>query len=437
MAFRHRFRREQEIAHCRSHRALAPGRARARTSPRKSLNSSRFHRGPAPSPTLAARGVGARDAPAAGTPRERRASRPHRRPRSRAPPSICAPGDLVAFPTETVYGLGADAGESRGGRRIFAAKGRPADHPVIVHLPDASHVSRWARACPTGARTLAAAFWPGPLTLILPRTARAADFVTGGQDSVGLRVPSHPVARALLAAFGDGIAAPSANRFGRISPTTAQHVADDLGDAVALILDGGACAVGIESTIVAFVGDAPVLLRPGGIAVARARARARAGPARARTSMRRARSGTLAVALRAADAGDAGRRPTRCAPSSRSSKERDEDVAVLARTVARPADFEDAWIRAPADAAGVRARPLREPARARRRERRRDPDRERCPTATRGSPCATGSRARRAARTTTGTEPRATATFSRLAAEDAIEERRDRGRRARFCRRSK
>ena len=176
-------------------------------------------------------------------------------------------GALVAFPTETVYGLGADARDPAAVKRIFTAKGRPADHPVIVHLYDTTRLAEWARAVPKDAIALAKAFWPGPLTLILPRAARVPDIVTGGQDSVGLRVPSHPVARALLEAFGDGIAAPSANRFGRISPTTARHVADDLGDAVAMILDGGACAVGIESTIVSFAAEAPVLLRPGAITV--------------------------------------------------------------------------------------------------------------------------------------------------------------------------
>jgi L-threonylcarbamoyladenylate synthase len=142
---------------------------------------------------------------------------------------------------------------------------------VIVHLADVADVDRWARELPEGARRLAAAFWPGPLTLIVPRAEHVADAVTGGQDSVGLRMPSHPVARQLLAAFsalgGSGIAAPSANRFGHVSPTTAQHVVDDLGDAVAMILDGGACDVGIESTIVAFTGREPVLLRPGGVSV--------------------------------------------------------------------------------------------------------------------------------------------------------------------------
>ena len=154
-------------------------------------------------------------------------------------------------------------------RAIFAAKGRPADHPVIVHVPDTAHAAHWTQSMPDDARALAAAFWPGPLTMILPRSTNATDDLTGGQDRIGVRVPSHPVAQALLRGFaaagGAGIAAPSANRFGRISPTTAQHVADDLGSAVDLILDGGPCDVGIESTIVAFGAGDPMLLRPGGV----------------------------------------------------------------------------------------------------------------------------------------------------------------------------
>jgi L-threonylcarbamoyladenylate synthase len=174
-------------------------------------------------------------------------------------------GGLVAFPTETVYGLGAAARDPAAVRRIFAAKGRPADHPVIVHLPDAAHLARWAKEVPEAALRLAARFWPGPLTLILPRAGGVPDEVTGGQPTVGLRVPDHPVARALLAAFGDGIAAPSANRFGRVSPTRAEHVREELGAAVDLVLDGGPCAVGVESTIVDLSGEAPALLRPGGV----------------------------------------------------------------------------------------------------------------------------------------------------------------------------
>ena len=177
-------------------------------------------------------------------------------------------GELVAFPTETVYGLGADASNPAAVARIFAAKGRPADHPLIVHLASAGQVLDWARDFPEPARKLAQAFWPGPLTLVLPRAARVLDEVTGGQDTVALRVPAHPVAQALLRRFGRGIAAPSANRFGRVSPTRAAHVRDELGDRVGLVLDGGECEVGLESTIAACGGDRVSLLRPGRITLA-------------------------------------------------------------------------------------------------------------------------------------------------------------------------
>lgn len=172
-------------------------------------------------------------------------------------------GELVAFPTETVYGLGADARNPLAIARIFATKGRPADHPLIVHLPDASHLERWAVDIPEAACKLAAAFWPGPLTLILKRHSSVLDAITGGQDTVGLRVPNHPLALKLLREFDGGVAAPSANRFGRVSPTTAAHVREELGDAVAMILDGGPCAVGIESTILDLSGSEPCILRPG------------------------------------------------------------------------------------------------------------------------------------------------------------------------------
>ena len=174
-------------------------------------------------------------------------------------------GELVAFPTETVYGLGADAENPAALSRIFAAKGRPADHPLIVHLPGIEHLNRWALDIPNIAFTLANAFWPGPLTLILKRSSIVPDGVTGGQTTVGLRVPDHPVALALLDAFGGGIAAPSANRYGRISPTTALHVREELGDRVSMVLDGGACEVGIESTILDLSRGSPVLLRPGAV----------------------------------------------------------------------------------------------------------------------------------------------------------------------------
>ena len=177
-------------------------------------------------------------------------------------------GELVAIPTETVYGLGADASNPTAVAKIFAAKGRPADHPLIVHLPGDDHLEHWAIDIPSIAWELSEQFWPGPLTLILKRHPDVPDAVTGGQNTVGLRVPGHPMALALLREFSaaggsGGIAAPSANRFGRISPTTAQHVRDDLGDQVPLILDGGPCQVGIESTIIDLSRETPTVLRPG------------------------------------------------------------------------------------------------------------------------------------------------------------------------------
>jgi L-threonylcarbamoyladenylate synthase len=183
-------------------------------------------------------------------------------------------GELVAFPTETVYGLGADAANSAAVGRIFAAKGRPANHPLIVHLAGAGDMQAWARDVPPGAWRLAEAFWPGPLTMILKRAPGVPLAVTGGQQTVGLRVPAHPLALALLNAWKRagggagglcGIAAPSANRFGRLSPTDAAHVREELGDAVALVLDGGPCEVGIESTILDLsrAGRPARLLRPG------------------------------------------------------------------------------------------------------------------------------------------------------------------------------
>jgi L-threonylcarbamoyladenylate synthase len=260
-------------------------------------------------------------------------------------------GDLVAFPTETVYGLGADAGNRIAVARIFAAKGRPADHPVIVHLPDATHLDRWARQVPAGARRLADRFWPGPLTIILPRAADVDPGVTGGQDSVGLRVPAHPVAHALLEAFagagGSGVAAPSANRFGHVSPTTAQHVADDLGTDLT-ILDGGACPVGIESTVVAFTAASPLLLRPGAIGL-------------------REIADVLGEAPRAPDVSApraSGSLPSHYAPRTAAHLvhpdqlqaeialhlARDEAVVVLGRTRKPPPSFDGTWIAAPQDA---------------------------------------------------------------------------------------
>ena len=174
-------------------------------------------------------------------------------------------GGVVAFPTETVYGLGADAANPQAVARIFAIKGRPADHPVIVHLSDPCQMVQWAREIPSAAFNLAERFWPGPLTLILRRRQGVSDLVTGGQDTIGLRIPSHPVALALLRSFGGGVAAPSANRFGRISPTTVSHVQQELGSGPDLILEGGECMLGLESTILDLTGKHPAILRPGGI----------------------------------------------------------------------------------------------------------------------------------------------------------------------------
>ena len=178
---------------------------------------------------------------------------------------ILRAGGLVAFPTETVYGLGADASNADAVARLYAVKGRPLGHPVIVHFASSADAFRWAASVPPAAERLAERFWPGPLTLILKRSALAKDFVTGGQDTVGLRVPSHRVAQQLLSAFGGAIAAPSANRFGHVSPTTALHVRSDYENEVDLVLEGGPSEVGIESTIVDLSAGTPVLLRPGRI----------------------------------------------------------------------------------------------------------------------------------------------------------------------------
>jgi L-threonylcarbamoyladenylate synthase len=186
-------------------------------------------------------------------------------PEIRQAAEILRAGGLVAFPTETVYGLGADASSPQAVARLYAVKGRPAEHPVIVHFASAEAAFGWASDVPADAARLAQRFWPGPLTLILKRSALAADAITGGQPAVGLRVPSHPVALALLKEFGKGVAAPSANRFGCVSPTTAAHVRADLGGDVDLVLEGGASEVGIESTIVDLSGSRAVLLRPGAI----------------------------------------------------------------------------------------------------------------------------------------------------------------------------
>ncbi len=179
--------------------------------------------------------------------------------------AVLRAGGLVAFPTETVYGLGANAADAVAVAKIFALKGRPADHPVIVHLDHPRYLHRWVRDMPEVAQRLAARFWPGPLTLILPKAAEVNAVVTGGQDSIGIRVPSHPAAQQLLSAFGGGIAAPSANRYGHLSPTKAEHVREEFGAELALVLDGGDSQIGLESTIVSCLGDGARLLRPGHI----------------------------------------------------------------------------------------------------------------------------------------------------------------------------
>ena len=249
-------------------------------------------------------------------------------------------GRLVAFPTETVYGLGADASSEPAIHRLYQVKRRPADHPVIVHFASADDALRWAREVPEGARALAQRFWPGPLTLILKRSALARDFVTGGQDNVGLRVPSHPVAQSLLREFKDGIAAPSANRFGHVSPTTAQHVREDLGGDVDLVLEGGATEVGIESTIVDFSSGSPVLLRPGHISKAQLE-EALHSPVGVSSASKTRHSGGL-------ERHYAPRTPARLVATHQLDKEiakLGDKVAVLA--FSRPDERVDYWLRMP------------------------------------------------------------------------------------------
>ncbi len=175
-------------------------------------------------------------------------------------------GGLVAIPTETVYGLAADASNARAIARVFEVKGRPADHPLIVHVAAAEQLGDWAGEITSTAARLADTCWPGPLTLLVPKADHVLSAVTGGRDTVGVRVPAHPLTTELLTRFGGGLAAPSANRFGRVSPTTAEHVRADLGDLVDYVLDGGPCPVGVESTIVDCTVTPPQILRPGGIA---------------------------------------------------------------------------------------------------------------------------------------------------------------------------
>lgn len=253
-------------------------------------------------------------------------------------------GGLVAFPTETVYGLGADASNPAAVARIYAVKGRPPNHPVIVHIGDVGQLARWAREIPEPAAKLAARFWPGPLTLVLRRASGVGDYLTGGQESVGLRIPGHPVALELLREFGGGVAAPSANRFGRISPTCAEHVRRDLGADVDLILDGGACEIGIESTIVDVSRGKPVVLRPGRISEADI-ARALGFPPAARDAGAPRAPGTLQSHY-------APRRPLRLVASRewdlrlRGQSKGRGVMALRARPAGDPSVI---WIEAPAD----------------------------------------------------------------------------------------
>ncbi len=175
-------------------------------------------------------------------------------------------GELVAFPTETVYGLGADATSPEAVAKIFELKGRPSDHPLIVHVASAAAARLWVREFGEHAEKLAKAFWPGPLTMVLAKNGRVASEAVGGKTTIAIRVPNHPLALQLLESFGGGIAGPSANMFGKVSPTSAAHVAADLGDSLGYVLDGGKCKVGVESTIIDLTG-APTLLRPGGVSV--------------------------------------------------------------------------------------------------------------------------------------------------------------------------
>jgi len=264
--------------------------------------------------------------------------------------SVLRSGGLVAFPTETVYGLGADAGNPAAVLRIFETKGRPAAHPVIVHLADAVQLANWAREVPAAARTLARRFWPGPLTLILSRAAAVSDVVTGGQDTVALRVPSHPVARQLLARFGGGIAAPSANRHGRVSATTADHVRREFGAAVECVLDGGEAGIGIESTIIDLSRGHATLLRPGWI-TAREIGEALGAPLEAPGADAPRAPGSLAAHY-------APRTPLTLAEGdlalelAASLARQGRRVAVLARSKGRPLLQGLEWAAAPPDAAG-------------------------------------------------------------------------------------
>jgi L-threonylcarbamoyladenylate synthase len=261
---------------------------------------------------------------------------------------ILRAGGLVAFPTETVYGLGADAENPQAIQRLYAVKRRPPDHPVIVHFANADTAFAWAHKPSPVALKLAEWFWPGPLTLILERSLRAKNFVTGGQETVGLRVPGHPIAQALLDEFRGAIAAPSANRFGFVSPTTAAHVREDLGKDVELVLEGGPSEVGIESTILDLSGAVPVLLRPGHLS--KEQLEAVVGPIGEKVSTSPRHSGGL-------ERHYAPRTPARLVATHALDREiakGKEKVAVLA--FSRPDERVDFWLRMPREPQGYAQR---------------------------------------------------------------------------------
>jgi L-threonylcarbamoyladenylate synthase len=264
--------------------------------------------------------------------------------------AVLRAGGLVAFPTETVYGLGADASNPAAVEKIYAAKGRPRNHPLIVHVASVSLVSAWAASIPPAAQRLAERYWPGPLTLILRRSSHVSDAVTGGQDTIALRVPSHPIARALLSAFGGGIAAPSANRYGRVSATTAEHVRSEFGNIIGCVLDGGPSDVGIESTIVDVSGGAPALLRPGHITAQELEATL-GQPLVARSAASPRAPGTLAKHY-APQTPLMIMEPDLLLELARSMTRQGQKVAVLARSVLQPLFEGVTWIAAPRDAAG-------------------------------------------------------------------------------------
>jgi L-threonylcarbamoyladenylate synthase len=256
----------------------------------------------------------------------------------------------VAFPTETVYGLGADASNPEAVKKVFAAKGRPHGHPLIVHLASVAQVGEWASEISPTAQLLAKKFWPGALTMVLKRAARVSDLVTGGQDTVAIRVPSHPVAQALLERFGGGVVAPSANRFGRVTATTAEHVRGEFGAAVDCVLDGGACDVGIESTIIDVSRGTAMLLRPGWITARDMEAAL--GTSLAATDANAPRApGTLAKHY-APRTPLTMMEPALVAELARSLAAQGKRVAVLARSALQPLIEGMVWRAAPADAAG-------------------------------------------------------------------------------------